>query len=594
MSLSHIPHSLFLLLSLLLLASCANYKLNYLPEAENWRENTPADSLKLRHSIYLVGDVGGIAEEDDFWISFQHTLAQAPKASTVVFLGDNLYPSGMPPKSDEKARKQSEEQLDVQLNLLKDYKGQVLFVPGNHDWTKYGLEGLKRQEKYIEHKLEDMHDLSGKQAKHTFLPDDGCSGPEVVEINDQLVIIAIDSEWWLEDWDEHIEINTDCEHRNRESFLYYFEEALRKYRTRNVVVVMHHPIYSNGSHGGYLTAKEHLFPFTQYFKRGYIPFPVIGSLGSLVRKLGLIKQDLGHPLYKDLRTGLVGAASKNGSYIFAAGHEHNLQYWEKEEQSFIVSGSGVKTNAVKAGDESLFAYARQGFARLDFYEDGSAWVNFIVPDPMGRISQNTGLVFRHQVKGKLEILEEYEEADIQPFEDSITVKSVPPTTTPVRNVSKLAKPVAGQHYRSIYSQIYDFPTLNLETFAGGVRPVKMGGGRQTNSLRLEAKDGKQYAMRALTKDASRLLPYPLNEISFAQLVAQDVFLATHPFGALAIPPLADAAKVYHTNPNLYYIPKQPALEKYNAFFGDEVYLIEERPDDDRSDISSFGHSTDII
>ncbi|MEM0994088.1 MAG: BamA/TamA family outer membrane protein, partial [Bacteroidota bacterium] len=130
--------------------------------------------------------------------------------------------------------------------------------------------------------------------------------------------------------------------------------------------------------------------------------------------------------------------------------------------------------------------------------------------------------------------------------------------------------------------------------AGGVRPVKMGGGRQTNSLRLEAKDGKQYAMRALTKDASRLLPYPLNEISFAQLVAQDVFLATHPFGALAIPPLADAAKVYHTNPNLYYIPKQPALEKYNAFFGDEVYLIEERPDDDRSDISSFGHSTDII
>ncbi|MEM6698412.1 MAG: BamA/TamA family outer membrane protein, partial [Bacteroidota bacterium] len=64
--------------------------------------------------------------------------------------------------------------------------------------------------------------------------------------------------------------------------------------------------------------------------------------------------------------------------------------------------------------------------------------------------------------------------------------------------------------------------------------------------------------------------------------------------SLVITSLADADHVYHNNPEYYYIPKQHALKEYNAFFGDEVYLVEERPDDDRSEVESFGYSEDII
>ncbi|MEL6944085.1 MAG: metallophosphoesterase, partial [Bacteroidota bacterium] len=280
----------YITIFLLLCSSCANYKLNYESEVKDWDKAMPTEELKVQHSLYLIGDTGNAYEGQNVFEYLKKELAEAPKESTIVFLGDNIYPVGMPPKSVKGWRKTVEDKLDAQLDTLKDFKGRVLFVPGNHDWMKYGLDGVRRQEKYVEKKVAKMHKLNEDKAEEVFLPSEGCSGPEVIEVNDKLVLVVIDSQWWLEDWDKHPEINSDCEIRNRESFLYYFEEALRKYRTRNVVVVMHHPIFSNGSHGGYLTVKDHLFPFTQYFKKGYVPVPIIGSLGFVIRKGGLLKQ----------------------------------------------------------------------------------------------------------------------------------------------------------------------------------------------------------------------------------------------------------------------------------------------------------------
>src|SRR5690606_27169751 len=36
---------------------------------------------------------------------------------------------------------------------------------------------------------------------------------------------------------------------------------------------------------------------------------------------------------------------------------------------------------------------------------------------------------------------------------------------------------------------------------------------------------------------------------------------------------------FHTNPKLFFIPKHKALGNYNDVFGDELYMIEERPED---------------
>ena len=59
-------------------------------------------------------------------------------------------------------------------------------------------------------------------------------------------------------------------------------------------------------------------------------------------------------------------------------------------------------------------------------------------------------------------------------------------------------------------------------------------------------------------------------------------------------PMADAVGVYHTNPQLVYVPDDPRLGIYQEDFAEGLFLYEERPAGDWRDLSSFGNSKDII
>ncbi|MDL1892514.1 hypothetical protein FBQ87_06440, partial [Sphingobacteriales bacterium CHB3] len=63
----------------------------------------------------------------------------------------------------------------------------------------------------------------------------------------------------------------------------------------------------------------------------------------------------------------------------------------------------------------------------------------------------------------------------------------------------------GKHYRDIWTSPAKVKVLDLETFAGGLTPIKQGGGFQTKSLRFQGKDGRQYAFRSTNKDPKAVL-----------------------------------------------------------------------------------------
>src|SRR5690606_5115015 len=65
-------------------------------------------------------------------------------------------------------------------------------------------------------------------------------------------------------------------------------------------------------------------------------------------------------------------------------------------------------------------------------------------------------------------------------------------------------------------------------------------------------------------------------------------------GALIIPPLAGAAGIYHTNPQLVYLPDDPRLGIYRSVFAGRLMLFEEHADGDWSDKSFCGNSYNII
>jgi len=190
-----------------LMFSCATYKAQY---KEDVRSSKFPNS-EIAHSFYLIGDAGysSSGSKSEGLMAFEKAVSKANENSTALFLGDNIYPNGLPKKEHED-RAIAEHRLTVQTEVVKDFAGRTIFIPGNHDWYSDGPKGLKRQENFIEDKL----------GKNSFLPKDGCP-ITLIDISDEIVLIVIDSEWYITKWDKHPTINDQCEFRTRFRF---FEE----------------------------------------------------------------------------------------------------------------------------------------------------------------------------------------------------------------------------------------------------------------------------------------------------------------------------------------------------------------------------------
>lgn len=570
-------HFYFLFFALILLQACATYSTQLRSTEHRWAEQEPpADSSRI-HSLFLIGDAG---YSPDFGAAppiyhLGNELKKADKNSSVIFLGDNIYPDGLPHESHP-TYDQSVHRLKVQLDILKDFKGRPFFIPGNHEYRGDGTEAVERQEKFIEKYLD---------RKGVYYPGGGCSGPNKEDLDDDIVVLLIDSQWWLTDWDNTSEMNEGCDAKSRSVFLDMFLDDLKKNRDKTVIVAIHHPLFTSGSHGGQASWKEHLFPLTLINENLYVPMPIVGSVIVHLRSTIGIRQDETYPPLLKLRQELMSRAQNFDNVIFVSGHDHNLQYLEAEDHPMIISGAGSKKSPARASGFAVFTHGGRGFARLDFYRDGSAWVSFFAADTEDVEPRR---IYRKKV---LQPSEEKQDYDFSEYEEGLESVEVSLYDNPEKK--GFHRFLWGELYRDVYGLKIKVPTLDLETIKGGLKPIKRGGGNQTNSLRLVDKDGREYVLRSMQKDAGRIMGGVLRGTFVVDLM-RDVFTFSHPYAAFVMPPLADAVGIYHTNPKLYYMAKQPALGKYNDIFGGGLYLFEERPDEDRRDVYSFGRSKNII
>ena len=150
----------------------------------------------------------------------------------------------------------------------------------------------------------------------------------------------------------------------------------------------------------------------------------------------------------------------------------------------------------------------------------------------------------------------------------------------------------GENYRAEWDALVTLPVFNIGMEHGGLRVVQRGGGGQTLSLRLEADDKHQYVLRSVRKFPERNIPDNMRS-PFVEEVVQNQTSASHPFGALTVPDLADAAGVCHTNPQIMYVPDDPQLGEHRSTHGRSLALYEERPDEDWSHLKSFGYAKEI-
>ncbi|WP_179954990.1 metallophosphoesterase [Maribacter luteus] len=570
-------HKYYLLIALLMIgSSCATYKPKY---AEEVGKQDVKDQKKVSHTFYLIGDAGKspMGDMNPVLKLFKKRLDQAGKNSTAIFLGDNIYPAGMPDKKDStEAYLLAKNHIKAQLKTLDGFKGNPIFIPGNHDWYNEGLKGLEREQKYIEKKLDN---------KHVFFPEDGCA-IQKIDVSDDVVVIAIDTEWYLANWDKNPTMNDNCEIKDREKFFEELEGLIKKNMGKTTLIALHHPMSSYGQHGGQFSLKSQLYPTGTK-----LPLPVIGTIINLLRKTtGASPEDLNNKNYRELRKRIMTLAQYSEKVILASGHEHSLQYIFEDNTPQIISGAGAKEGATRLMNGSKFSTGRMGYAVLEVYTDGSSGIRYY------GIGNN----------GEEEFLFTTEVLPAEKEDNTKTYpKSFPPEveasiyTAEEVDKSKLFKTIWGERYRDLYAKKVKAPTVDLDTLFGGLKVIRKGGGHQSRSLRLVNKEGKEYVMRALRKSAEIYLQamafkeqYVVGDFdgTVTESILEDFYTGSHPYASLTVGTLSDAVGIYHTNPKLYYIPKQDAIKDYTDEFGDELYMIEERTDDGHGDQKSFGYA----
>lgn len=534
------------------------------------------------YSVYLIGDAGEPYENPVLTL-LKKELDKAGDNAAVIFLGDNIYPKGMPPE-DHPLRAEAEIAINGQINAVKDFAGRKVFIPGNHDWAQgrdNGLDWLENQEKYVEEALGNLD---------IWLPTKGCPGPVEIDLNDKITLVVIDTQWFLHKGKKP-EQGNDCGVTSIIEVGELFQDVLKRNAHKKVIVASHHPMYTYGIHGGVFSLKDHIFPLTasKKLKNVYVPLPIVGSIYPLYRKTFGNIQDITHPVYKQFRDGMVQLMQSHPDVVHAAGHEHALEHIQKEGMHYVVSGSGSKNNAhVKQKGDALFAQNTMGFGRMDYFEDGKVTLTFITPEA-GEAKElySTTLSEKPFPPSPSELLSDF---DPEQFKDKTAVF---PASLKYHNKSKFHEGLFGENYREEWAAEVEHPVFDIGSVKGGLKILKKGGGHQTISLRLEAADGKQYVLRSIDKNPALTLPPNLRR-TFIKGIVQDGISSSHPYAPLVIPPLADAAGIYHANPEIYYIPDDPRFGIYREEFANSLALFEERANKEQISEPFFGAGDDVL
>lgn len=155
--------------------------------------------------------------------------------------------------------------------------------------------------------------------------------------------------------------------------------------------------------------------------------------------------------------------------------------------------------------------------------------------------------------------------------DSVVV----PASTYYSNASFWRLWFIGKNYRREWSQPVKLPVFYLNKEQGGMMIVDSGGGRQTNTLRLIDKSGREWNLRSADKDVTKTLT-PLMQNTMAETLIQDFNSAIHPYAALTVPELAKAIGVTVAKPRIFFIPDDPSFGVHRALFANKVCFLEER------------------
>jgi len=518
----------------------------------------------IRHRIFLIGDAGELMGNTHPVIDWlKKNVDWNDERNTAIYLGDNIYPHGLPTEG-ESDYKEAKRILDYQIDLVKGKKAKAFFIPGNHDWGNGKIGGWQRavnQTDYI-----NSQQLSNVQA----WPLDGCPGPIEVELDSQVVVVLMDSHWFLHVHDKPGP-GSGCQAKTIDEFTTELSEIVSLHPDQLLIMAMHHPIHTHGVHGGVYNLKHHIFPLAEAVPGLYIPLPVLGSIYPLARGIFGNIQDVNHPAYRAMANAVDEIVDRHPFPIAVSGHDHSLQFLQHDSMYQIVSGSGAKITRISKSNHNkdfLFADVNPGFSVIEVSKSGMVSTKFYNIKSQDYSTPTFAKELRKIVKTTQVAPATID--TLRPLPDSITV-----IANAGLKESFLKNLFMGKSYRPEWTQKVTVPVLDLGNEAGGLRPVRKGGGKQTKSLRLEDSTGKEWALRSIQKFPEAAIPADLRQTVAKDIVEQGIS-ASYPYASLSISPLAKAAGLPPIRRKLLFVPDDPRLDRFRTDFKNTLAVLEER------------------
>ncbi len=519
--------------------------------AQESSTNDSQNSKEISHRFYCISNVGNVPiEEAEEMIWEINRQSQGDTDATLLIIGNIVTKEGYPSKNEKQEK--AETRLKKLMKAWDSFNGNVILTPGENEWA---LDAPKS--------IDDLESFLQDNSKAKFWPNDGCS-LERETINDEVVLEMVDSQWFLEDWDDHPYINEKCEHKTRAEFLAEFKDDIKDSQGKTVVVAVYQPIMSNTK------------------------ISVIDKMG------GFTPDSYQNDQNSWFRGRLETIASQFEDVVFISGKDRNLQYLEDDGIPQIISGAMGKTEKSRARKEEHFASEKNGYAKLTIYKNGSSEVELIAVE-----NDASSKLFSKQIKRQRPKL-----ADMT-FPEKTTAETEEASiyTSEETDKSSFFKWIWGDHYRSLYSKKIEAPLLRIDDLPNSVRPISEGGGTQSRSLRLIDDNEHEYTLRALRKSAVRFLQataikdhyvedYLKNTV--AERFLLDFYTTSHPYAQFAMPELSEALGVLHANPNIYYVPKQKGLGIYSDDYGNALFMLEEHAGDENKSFATFGKPNDIL
>jgi hypothetical protein len=528
-------------------------------------------------SFFLLGNMGVNQTDSQQNIAaiVDDIASKERDGDYTIILGDNVEAQNI---NEDDEDNDDLKQFTDQLDIVAQLKSNKLVIPGDHDWNDDGIKGLKK----IEELTEDLLDND-----EVFQPENACPIEEI-DVSDEIELIVVDSQWYIENWNDNPRFNDECEIKTREKFITILADAVRKARHKTVILAMHHPLYANGVHGGELGTRMITKPVQE---NAYIP--VVGFAYSFMRsQAAFFPQDRYNPLMNELMEQIEIMGAGLDRMIVVSAHEESLQLIDKGSIKQIISGATVSRNIASLGKKGRYSAGQIGYAELRVYKDHSSKVYFHTVDEDDLKESYASDLFENKIPYDVSLLPRVEM-------DSMTATVYPMEET---QVDQEHINLYGRHYRHLYGIEVVAPVVMLDTLYGGLRVERAGGGNQTQGLRLVDKDDREFNMRALEKDAIQFLKSTgYNKLdaeqyfgdTFPEELIRDFYTAAHPYGAFAVPRLAGAIDLNHTHPKLFWVPKQPVLGDFNELHGDRLYMIVEKPDDSFNNAHMFGYNEDV-